>query len=524
MANYTENYDLVKPTMAETADIRTINGNMDTVDAIMHDTQVSMADAFDSTKSYAIREKCMYEFKLYQCIHPHTGPWDAGDFERVNAADTGGNYVEITPTYNNGLKIAETNIDGDQDEIDVPYFGGATAQENGTGGAVPAPTSSDVGKFLSSNGGWEVPSGGGGGTTVVPNPVGEPTDDLDTVQIGNTIYNIPGSGGGAGGGSKIVDTLWSGMETPTAGNPYIATLSKAITEYDLIVVDAYERNDGSQMQLVLPASNIAYGEKYSDYYYNTACYVEFTDATHVNLIMFALANLTVYTKITGIKFCGMLAPMIYSTEEREVGVWVDDKPLYQKTIDFGSDQSFNQGWHNAEEHHDIYDSVISGKLVSTSGLAYYVGVACNDTTYLEFYTENTTSEGRYLTITYTKAADVAGSGKYGSLGIPMAHYSADEHVVGTWINGSTLYERTFDQTIASEGAYSIAASGISMGWLESVILEYESGRWFSQNYFSRSTTSSGVFLYSEVNNGGFAVTNQSGATRRFIFTVRYTKS
>lgn len=237
MANYTENYDLVKPTMAETADIRTINGNMDTVDAIMHDTQVSMADAFDSTKSYAIREKCMYEFKLYQCIHPHTGPWDAEDFERVNAADTGGNYVEITPTYQSGLKIADTNIDGDLDEIDVPYFGGATAQENGTGGAVPAPTSSDVGKFLSSNGGWETPSGGGGGTTVVPNPVGEPTDELETVRIGDTIFSIPGSGGGAGGSALTDDVIYE--DTTGATGVQNITLTERLDKYDALYFEFY---------------------------------------------------------------------------------------------------------------------------------------------------------------------------------------------------------------------------------------------------------------------------------------------
>lgn len=33
--------------------------------------------------------------------------------------------------------------------------------------------------------------GGGGGTTVIANPTGEPTDDLNKVQIGSTIYDIP---------------------------------------------------------------------------------------------------------------------------------------------------------------------------------------------------------------------------------------------------------------------------------------------------------------------------------------------
>ena len=43
-------------------------------------------------------------------------------------------------------------------------------------------------------------------------------------------------------------------------------------------------------------------------------------------------------------------PVIYSTEEREIGVWTDRKPLYQKTINVGTlttgDNAFNHGISN----------------------------------------------------------------------------------------------------------------------------------------------------------------------------------
>ena len=42
-----------------------------------------------------------------------------------------------------------------------------------------------------------------GGTTVVANPSGTATDDLNKLQVGSTIYNIP-SGGSGGGGFEIV--------------------------------------------------------------------------------------------------------------------------------------------------------------------------------------------------------------------------------------------------------------------------------------------------------------------------------
>ena len=40
MATYTDNYNLTKPTLAEIADVRAMNGNMDTIDDIMHASQV----------------------------------------------------------------------------------------------------------------------------------------------------------------------------------------------------------------------------------------------------------------------------------------------------------------------------------------------------------------------------------------------------------------------------------------------------------------------------------------------------
>ena len=49
----------------------------------------------------------------------------------------------------------------------------------------------------------------------------------------------------------------------------------------------------------------------------------------------------------------------------------------------------------------------------------------------------------YITLRYTKTTDAPGSGKWTPQGVPAIHYSENEAVVGTWINGKTLYARTF---------------------------------------------------------------------------------
>lgn len=113
MATYTENYNLVKPTMAESADIRTINGNMDSVDNIMHATQVSLAPAYDQNETYNTGDIVMYEFLMYECLDDDvTGTWDATKWQRTTAGEHGGgggsaDYVELTQAEYNALTPAE---------------------------------------------------------------------------------------------------------------------------------------------------------------------------------------------------------------------------------------------------------------------------------------------------------------------------------------------------------------------------------------------------------------------------------
>lgn len=59
---------------------------------------------------------------------------------------------------------------------------------------------------------------GSGGTTVIANPTGTPTDELNTIQIGNDIYEIPQGGGY----TEVTGTL-------TAGQTSITLSSSAIT-------------------------------------------------------------------------------------------------------------------------------------------------------------------------------------------------------------------------------------------------------------------------------------------------------
>lgn len=165
MAEYTDNYGLIEPTYAELADINPLNGNFETIDEIMHASQVSLADAYDLTATYNTGDVVMYQYFMYKCKEDNvTGAWDATKWERT------------------------------------------TAGANGSGG---------------------------GGTEVVANPVGTPTEDLQTIEIAGTIYDIPGGGGSGGNGGGISDEVIFTDTAGTTGTRNI-TLTKSLNNFDAI--------------------------------------------------------------------------------------------------------------------------------------------------------------------------------------------------------------------------------------------------------------------------------------------------
>lgn len=149
---------------------------------------------------------------------------------------------------------------------------GATTQADGAHGLVPAPAAGDENKFLKGDGTWSVVSAGsaslagltdvnltsptdgqaliydatnqewvngagGGGTNVIPNPQGTPTDTLNTVGINGVIYDINGSGGG--GGTHNDYYLVNGLVGSSGGSYVTANLIKALEEgfYNVVIND-----------------------------------------------------------------------------------------------------------------------------------------------------------------------------------------------------------------------------------------------------------------------------------------------
>lgn len=324
--------------------------------------------------------------------------------------------------------------------------------------------------------------GGGGGTTVIANPSGTPTDDLDTIQIGSTIYDIVGGGGGPYLPFNIRqisrETPTITLATNTTNTIKRMTIEKA-GYYILSFVDTYNRNNNRSYFIVSGTANevVIYNSgnnALTDTWYDGSGYSTFSHLVFLRtLVDNAIIDLKMWgngyspnsAAITLFKFEGSIIELAscYSTEERQVGCWTDGKPLYQKTI-YSSGGSLTSGQIQISNNLANIDHVVSWKctthdtsrdrdycldhnrLDATEDIRLQVFVASDDTVALTIIVTKTTFltaiGDTWITLQYTKTTDTAGSGIWTPQGSYAHHYSTAEQVIGTWTDGSTLYEKT----------------------------------------------------------------------------------
>jgi hypothetical protein len=154
---------------------------------------------------------------------------------------------------------------------------------------------------------------------------------------------------------------------------------------------------------------------------------------------------------------------IYSTTEKVVGCWTDGRPVYQKTITSTLPTPTSDGV-DATGTVSIGASIAT--LVSLNLMAKKsegTTICVNETAILDgngrcvrvygftnaggsdankvSIVNNKASWGGitcYITVQYTKTTDSANSFKYGD----PNEYSTTEKIVGTWVDGKTLYQKT----------------------------------------------------------------------------------
>lgn len=173
---------------------------------------------------------------------------------------------------------------------------------------------------------------------------------------------------------------------------------------------------------------------------------------------------------------------IYSTTEKMIGQWTDGKPLYQKVITgttSSSASSTNLGNASSLIGSNISDIFIKNAwLVRTNGAHIPLGVSYNNYTsassnaadllygcYVDaskniwsvVNKESTASLGAtvYIVVCYTKTTDSAIS-----IGVDT-DYSTTEKIVGTWIDGKYIYQKTINVGALPNSATALVNHNIS---------------------------------------------------------------
>lgn len=146
---------------------------------------------------------------------------------------------------------------------------------------------------------------------------------------------------------------------------------------------------------------------------------------------------------------------IFSLQERQVGVWTNGKPLYQCTILIPSVSTGTLYNHNISNVEEIWVYDVKAKRNSawfTSGHVFEnaynnipesFSVIAGETQVYTYVYGNTVTDC-YITLQYTKTTDTAGSGIWTPQGSYAHHYSTAEQIIGTWITGKPLYEKTLE--------------------------------------------------------------------------------
>ena len=234
-------------------------------------------------------------------------------------------------------------------------------------------------------------------------------------------------------------------------------------------------------------------------------------------------------------------PVIYSFEEREIGVWTDGKPLYEKSYIVTTPDTINTVNQIIEvpENSEIVN--ISGMYDNQFPINFYYDTDNRIETWLNNAKTHVVNRTPYslmlnlpgiVTLQYTKTTDAPGSGTWTPQGVPALHYSTDEHVIGTWIDGKTLYEKTIlfnNETIDANGyvekQLSQSIYGLDKALFQKII-HVANGDYYELNSQIASTTFANYAITAALNANTLILSrgSSSAITGDFIATIQYTKS
>lgn len=213
------------------------------------------------------------------------------------------------------------------------------------------------------------------------------------------------------------------------------------------------------------------------------------------------------------------AENIYDTQEKMIGQWTDGKPLYQKVVVFENTIYVTTSWTNLGFYIPNLEKIVYGAGCRESGeYAFYPLNMDYDAVGHQIQAMACRSDNRntikYLILRYTKTTDSAMS-----IGTPN-DYSTTEKIVGTWIDGKPLWQKTVELpsrvAIKNDWTTVVYTDATIDRLVDVVVLDFESASadTVCNGVTSHKDSSGNIKLY-YINSVSFNVTH---------ITIRYTKT
>ena len=221
----------------------------------------------------------------------------------------------------------------------------------------------------------------------------------------------------------------------------------------------------------------------------------------------------------------------YSTDEKVIGRWIDGKPLYKKVWSVNISLGTAAYRYNISEIAEM-DSIISCKGIAVPNTSSYPVLSDGDMYFMvevdktqnqimikqTMTTSTTLYTLKYIIVQYTKTTDSAAT----TIQEDPNEYSTDEKIIGKWIDGKPLYQKTFqfDNMIIDGTQQNFGSlSGLNIGSYAEVVRSTLN----EDNYW----TNPGILcVWVRVPQNNFGVRMVDGISRHgsLYFTIQYTKT
>lgn len=290
------------------------------------------------------------------------------------------------------------------------------------------------------------------GTIVRANPVEEATGTLEKIGIGSDVYEIQGSGGETV--YDVNDYYLQDGQISDGGNRRFLTAyyDKPLVSGKNYLINFKNSVDGSivGMSLFKYTSDFTTTMSGGGSIGTITMIITSTSITSSNYTgSWQNIYVDVYREISSAEF---YYPVIYSTEEREIGVWTDNKPLYQKTVEVASAITFTANtWVQTDIDASDFGNIVDCFVTNNSGARIIVsaGKVSDKLAINSPRTVEITANSGEITYAYTKLSDTAGSGNYTTLGVPnVPIYTLSERVLG--LNNYALNLTHSDGTVITQ--------------------------------------------------------------------------